>query len=107
MEKETKKPSIFKILCKGVRFCIFWLCALVLVIGLTAALIAIDAFVAVYLWTEVVPNVFPKLVENGYLAKSVSFETMFWLCTALLVLRPANLGHIFSSKTKVKEHEND
>lgn len=100
MFKNFVKSTFFQGFVKLMGSFMFWVFATILVIGLTAGLIAIDAFVATYLWSEIVPKMFPKLVEQGYLANTVSFETMFWACAALLVLRPANLNHIFSNKSK-------
>jgi hypothetical protein len=76
---------------------LFWPLAVVLVAGVTAALIAIDALVATALWPEIIPSLFPGFAEKGLIAPKVNFETMFWAIAALWVLKPANLSHLFSN----------
>jgi len=66
---------------------------------LWAATVAIDAYVLSVLWDYVVPIVFPKAVELGYIASTMAFSTMFWVCVGLFVIRPADLkGMIATTK---------
>lgn len=81
------------------------LVAIGLVASVLIALVAIDAYVLTLIWDAVVPALFPTATKIGLIAKSVRFETMFWVCMGLFVLRPANLKHITKKTTKGDEDE--
>lgn len=69
-----------------------------LVIGLFFAYVAVDAAILTVLWPEVMPDLFPMAVENGYVVKEVDFHSIFLACLALVVLRPVNMSQIFPKK---------
>lgn len=72
-------------------------------ICLWVATVAIDAYVLSVLWDLVIPALFPKAVELGYIAKTMPFLTMFWVCVGLFVVRPANLKDMISNNKGDKQ----
>ena len=66
-------------------------------IFLLGVAMAIDAYVLSVLWDYVVPILFPKAVELGYIAGTMAFSTMFWICVGLFVIRPADLKGMIST----------
>jgi len=91
----------------GITWWIYWLfdmavdgiklmATFAMLITLFVATVAIDAYVLSVLWDYVIPSLFPKAVELGYIAKTMPFSVMFWACVGLFIVRPANLNDMIS-----------
>ena len=70
----------------------------VVVFGLFLVYSAIDSAILTAFWPEVIPRLFPKAVELGYIAKSVDFATVFLAYIALAIARPVNISSIFKKE---------
>lgn len=70
----------------------------VMVIGMLLLYGAIDSAILTVFWPEVIPKMFPKAVEMGYIAKSVDFATVLLAYIALVIARPVNISSIFKKE---------